>query len=133
MVSYADLITQRAAAIVQPDVCHCGGINQLRKIAALAEAHYILVAPHNPNGAIATAASIQLDACIHNFLIQEYTTLGDELLQVPLSMKDGYVEIPSGPGLGVEIDPGKLERLPGYQAETRLYGGELADGSVRRG
>lgn len=130
---FVELLQQGGAAIVQPDVCHCGGINQLRKIAALAEAHYVLVAPHNPNGAFATAASVQVDACIHNFLIQEYTTLGDEILKEPLVMRDGYLEIPTAPGLGVELDEGKLRRLPGYQPETRLYGGTLPDGTIRRG
>ena len=130
---FVDLLAQGGAAIVQPDVCHCGGINQLRKIAALAEAHYVMMAPHNPNGAFATAASIQVDACISNFLIQEYTTLGDEVLKEPLVMRDGYLELPTGPGLGVEIDEEKLRRLPGYQPETRLYGGQLTDGTVRRG
>jgi len=75
-------------------------------------------------------ADLRNSAAIH---IQEYTTLGDEVLKEPLVMRDGYLELPTGPGLGVEIDEEKLRRLPGYQPETRLYGGQLTDGTVRRG
>lgn len=130
---FAELLSRPGVSVVQPDICHCGGLLSLRKIAALAEGMYVMVAPHNPNGAIATAASIQMDACIHNFLIQEYTTLGDEILKKPLTMQDGYVELPEAPGLGVEIDEDKLERMASDEPHPGLYGGELSDGTVRRG
>ena len=64
---FRELIDQQIVDVVQPDICHAGGISELKKIAAMAEAYYIKVAPHNPNGPIATAASAHLSAAIPNF------------------------------------------------------------------
>ncbi|MDR2933121.1 MAG: galactonate dehydratase [Oscillospiraceae bacterium] len=101
---FREVLEKRAAAILQPDVCHAGGIFELKKIAAMGEAYYCGLAPHNPMGPIALAASIQVDACTPNFFIQEHTTLGEGLITEPFVQKGGYVEVPQKPGLGVEID-----------------------------
>ncbi len=111
---FKELFEKQAAAIVQPDICHAGGILELKKIAAAAEMHYIGVAPHNPNGPICTAASIQLDACIPNFLIQEFVIsdgpIRTQLQREPIRIVDGYFEIPDRPGLGVELVEEYLDR-----------------------
>jgi len=107
-------------AVAQPDVVNCGGLMQARKIAALAEAHSVPLAPHNPNGPLATAASIQLAASIPNFLILE--TIGSAadraeqaaVARPPLAFNDGYLELPTGPGLGIEPLFGELAGRP-YQ------------------
>ena len=69
------LIEQQAVSVVQPDLCHCGGIFEARKIAAMAETYYMQVAPHNPLGPISLAACLQLDACIPNLLAQEHPAM----------------------------------------------------------
>ncbi len=106
---FVDLLEQHAVDVIQPDVCHCGGILELKKIAAMAEAHYVGVAPHNSGGPIGTAASLQIDACTPNFLIQECDPWDvpwrDEILTHPVEVLDGgYFTIPARPGLGVELD-----------------------------
>ena len=111
---FKDLFEKQAVAIVQPDICHAGGILELKKIAAMAETSYIGFAPHNPNGPICTAASIHVDAAVPNFFIQEFV-IDDEPLrsnvqQEPIRVIDGYFEIPDRPGLGVEINEEYLDR-----------------------
>ncbi len=106
---FQDLIEQEAVAILQPDVSHCGGIFELRKIAAMAESRNIAVAPHCPLGPITLAASLQVAACTPNFLCQEQVTLGDTYLKKPLELKDGYISLPTGPGLGIEVDEEKVK------------------------
>ena len=109
---FRGIVEKRAAAIIQPDVCHCGGILELKKIAAMAEVNYCGVAPHNPMGAIALSASFQADASTINFFIQEHTTLGEGVLKTPFKLDDkGFIAIPEGPGLGIEVDEEALERV----------------------
>jgi len=101
---FREVLEKQAAAILQPDVSHAGGIYECRKIAAMAEVYYAALAPHCPLGPIALAACIQLDACIPNFLCQEHVTLGEGYLAEPFELKDGYVPVPTAPGLGIEVD-----------------------------
>jgi len=105
---FAELIEKRAVAVVQPDLSHVGGIFEARKIGAMAEVKGISVAPHCPLGPVSLAACLQLDACLPNFLIQEHVTLGADYLRKPFVAKDGYVEVPQGPGLGIELDDEKV-------------------------
>lgn len=103
-----------AVDIIQPDLSHAGGILECRKIAAMAEAYDVAVAPHCPLGPLALAACLQLDACTPNVAIQEISlgihyNVGHDLLEFVtnkevLSPVEGYLAIPSGPGLGVLID-----------------------------
>lgn len=111
---FKDVIAQGVVDIIQPDLSHAGGIWEGRKIAAMAEAYDIAVAPHCPLGPITFAASLQLDACTPNVVIQEQSlgmhyNVGNDLLDYVrdpsvLAYQDGYVNLPEGPGLGIEID-----------------------------
>jgi galactonate dehydratase len=105
---FRELLARQAADIIQPDVCHTGGILETKKIAAMAEAHYVPVAPHNPFGPINTAAAIQVDTCTPNFLIQEmivrHLPVYRNVLTEPLELHDGYLEIPTRPGIGFELN-----------------------------
>jgi galactonate dehydratase len=101
---FREVLEKQAAAVLQPDLCHCGGIMEGRKIASMAETYYAGVAPHNPLGPISTAACLQLDACTPNFLIQEQGSLGEGYLVKPFKVEKGYVRPPDGPGLGIEVD-----------------------------
>lgn len=111
---FKDVITSGVVDVVQPDLSHAGGITEVRKVAAMAEAYDIAVAPHCPLGPIALAACLQLDAVAYNAVIQEqslgihYNTSNDLLdyLADPsvFDYVDGSVAIPRGPGLGIEVD-----------------------------
>ena len=101
---FREVLEKRAAVILQPDLCHAGGITECRLIAGMAEAYYAAIAPHNPLGPISLAAGIQLAASIPNFLCQEQVSLGEGYLKSPFAVKDGFVDVPTAPGLGVELD-----------------------------
>jgi galactonate dehydratase len=101
---FRDILEKRAASILQPDLSHAGGIFECRLIAGMAESYYAGIAPHCPLGPIAMAACIQLDASIPNFLIQEQGSLGVGYLKQPFVVKNGFIELPKGPGLGIELD-----------------------------
>jgi galactonate dehydratase len=101
---FREVLEQRAAAILQPDLSHAGGIFECRLIAGMAESYYAGIAPHCPLGPVALAACLQLDAAIPNFLIQEQGSLGVGYLKNPFVVKDGFIEIPPEPGLGIELD-----------------------------
>ena len=111
---FRDLLEKRACSIIQPDLSHAGGIFETRLIAGMAESYYAAVAPHCPLGPISLAACIQLDASIPNFLAQEHTMFGEDYLKEPFQFKDGYVELPKGPGLGIELDDDKMEDKIGH-------------------
>jgi galactonate dehydratase len=122
---FREALEKGAVAIVQPDLCHAGGIFEGRKIAAMAETHYASIAPHNPLGPISLAACLQLDACTPNFLIQEHPSmaekwdLGEGYLKQSFEVIAGHVAIPQGPGLGIEINEEALiERSFGGDWDT---------------
>jgi galactonate dehydratase len=126
---FREILEQHAATILQPDLCHAGGITEVRLIAGQAEAYYAAVAPHNPLGPISLAAGIQLAASIPNFLCQEQVSLGEGYLKQPFVVRDGYVDVPTGPGLGIEIDEDALqEQLDHDWENARTF--DLGDGSV---
>ncbi|MFD2026460.1 galactonate dehydratase [Promicromonospora aerolata] len=111
---FKDVITSGVVDIIQPDLSHAGGITEVRKIAAMAEAYDIAVAPHCPLGPVALAACLQLDAVAYNAVIQEqslgihYNTSNDLLDYIVdptvFAYSGGSVAIPDGPGLGIEVD-----------------------------
>jgi len=113
---FRELLQARAASYVRPDVCHAGGLTQGKKIAALAEAYNVGVIPHNPLTPVSTAACVQLDACIPNFVLQEYTGEDQppksEMVIEPLQLDAGYLKIPEAPGIGIEIDEDYFARHP---------------------
>ncbi|MCC9075245.1 galactonate dehydratase [Litorilinea aerophila] len=102
--AFRELLEKGGASIVQPDLSHAGGIWEGRLIAGMAEAYYGAVAPHCPLGPISLAACLQLDAAIPNFLAQEQIHLGEGYLREPFRVVDGYLPLPTGPGLGIELD-----------------------------
>ncbi|MDP2983277.1 MAG: galactonate dehydratase [Candidatus Latescibacter sp.] len=113
---FRELLNREAASIIQPDICIAGGITEMKKIAAVAESYYVPLAPHNPMGPVATAASVHLSAAIPNFLILEY--LPDDsaerldVVDRPVEFKDGWLEIPDRPGLGIELNKDGLAKHP---------------------
>jgi len=125
---FQELIETEAVAILQPDLSHAGGIFEVRKIAAMAESRNMAIAPHCPLGPIALAASLQLDACTPNFLCQEHVTLGDDYLAKPFQVADGYIDVPTAPGLGIELDDDKL-RAGLFQGDWQTPIWTLEDGS----
>lgn len=129
---FREIIEKQAAAVLQPDIRHSGGISELRKIANMAEVHYIHVAPHSAAGPVAIAASIQVDATIPNLLIQEFGGgNGEGLFVEPLKLVNGHIELPQGPGLGIEIDDAKLDAWrvdqPARRPMLRHADGSVAD------
>ncbi len=120
---FFDAVSRGALAVLQPDIAHAGGITECKKIAAIGEAGYAKVALHCPLSPIALAASIQLDAALPNFLVQEHnevndwrdgsqTIIGKGYLRTPFVLdEDGCVQVPQGPGLGIEIDEDGLKEV----------------------
>ncbi|HEV8531492.1 MAG TPA: mandelate racemase/muconate lactonizing enzyme family protein [Methylomirabilota bacterium] len=114
----------RAADIVNPDVCNCGGILELRAIAQMAEPSFVTVSPHNYNSTtVGLAATLQVSAAIPNFLITEYFVnfegRGREIASPGFEVRDGYIAVPQSPGLGIELDESALARYPGRQFPPR--------------
>ncbi len=127
---FRELLEKKAASILQPDLCHAGGITEGRLIAGMAEAYYIPIAPHNPMGPISLASGLQLAASIPNFLVQEQVSLGEGYLKNPFKLqKDGTVMIPLGPGLGIELDEDKIKDKIGHDWKNPESYNHL-DGSV---
>ena len=101
---FREISEKRAASILQPDLCHAGGITECRLIAGMAESYYVALAPHNPMGPISFAAGLQLDAAIPNFLCQEQVSLGDRYIKKPFEVKNGYIYLPLGNGLLIVLE-----------------------------
>ena len=126
---FREVLEKRAATVLQPDLCHAGGITEVRLIAGMAEAYYAAIAPHNPLGPISLAAGIQLAASIPNFLCQEQVSLGEGYLRNPFVVRNGYIDVPTGPGLGIELDENALANQIGHTWRNReSY--DADDGSV---
>lgn len=127
------LCEKQAAAYLQPDVSHAGGITELKKIANMAEVYYLHLAPHCAIGPVAFSACLQVDAVVPNFLIQEQIDdgLGAGLLHDAWQVKDGHIDLPARPGLGFEINENEAAQNRGLYEEE--LGGEYcceSDGSV---
>lgn len=126
--------------IIQPDLSHAGGITECKKIASMAEAYDVAVAPHCPLGPIALAACLQIDATSHNAFIQEQSlgihyNHGNDLLDYVkdksvFDYNDGFVKIPQGPGLGIEIDEAYVKKMAiqGHNWKNPIW--RHKDGSV---
>ena len=127
---FREILEKGAASIIQPDLCHAGGITEGRIIAGMAEAYYVPIAPHNPMGPISLAVGLQLAASIPNFLVQEQVTLGEGYLKNPFKLqKDGTVLVPKGPGLGIELDEALMADKIGHDWKNPETYNPL-DGSV---
>ena len=126
---FREVLEKKAATILQPDLCHAGGITECRLIAGMAEAYYAAIAPHCPLGPIALAAGVQLAASVPNFLAQEQVTLGEGYLKKPFTLRKGYLDLPTGPGLGIELDEHALADKIDHDWKNReLF--DADDGSV---
>jgi len=129
---FRETFEKQAVAYIQPDVSHVGGIGELKKVANMAEVYYMHIMPHCAIGPVALAAALHVDAVVPNFLIQEQidASLGYGLLKQDWLVKDGFIDLPSSPGLGFEIDEKEAEQWIDYEEEL---GGEFyydQDGSV---
>jgi galactonate dehydratase len=112
---YEELINTKALEIIMPDVKHCGGILELKYIAAMADAAGdIKVAPHNPSGPVATAASVSVCSGLSNFAILEYAfgevPWSNDLINPSLHFKDGYLQISDAPGLGITLNYSEIKK-----------------------
>ena len=130
------LLARRAAQYVRPDVCAVGGITTSKKICAVAEAHDVLVIPHNPLGPVSTAACLQICACIPNLGIQELPGFclngaEDKMVKEPLRFENGCMVIPDAPGIGVELAEDAVELYPaserGSNEAKRAFDGSVKD------
>jgi galactonate dehydratase len=126
---FREILERKAASILQPDLCHAGGISEVRLIAGMAEAYYAAIAPHNPLGPISLAAGMQIAASIPNFLCQEQVSLGNGYIRQPFKVRDGYLDLPTGPGLGIELDENLLaDKIDHDWRNPQSY--DADDGSV---
>jgi galactonate dehydratase len=128
---FRSLFELKAADFVQPDVSHAGGISEIKKIAAMAEAYHIPICPHNPSGPVANAATLQLAGNLPNFYLLE-TMSSDvpwrtEISNEDVRFEEGKMVIPDKPGLGIEIDEDKIKKYPYQAKELRHYKGTLTD------
>ncbi len=113
---YRELLQEGGCDVAQPDVMHCAGITEVKRIAALADMQYVPIAPHNPGGPICTLASMHLAAAIPNFLVLEQMederALRDSLCTEPVRFVDGHFKLPTGPGLGTDLNLDALADRP---------------------
>ncbi len=121
---FLPLLRQHAVDFIQPDICVTGGLWEMKKIAAMAEAHYVSVAPHNPCGPVATAVNVHFAASTQNFVVLEYhpddAGIRRDILIDPVKLVDGYLEIPEAPGLGVELNEDAVS-AQSYQPWHRAF------------
>jgi len=128
---FAELLAKQAVDILQPDVCHVGGLGEAKRIAMMAHTAFKPVAPHNPMGPIGNAMTLQLAAAIPNFLMLE--TMATDipwrkaLVDEDLTLEDGWMEIPQKPGLGIDFDEAECARHPYKPYDLRHYRGTLTD------
>ncbi|MEM7536709.1 MAG: galactonate dehydratase [Chloroflexota bacterium] len=113
---FRELLKLQAVDIIQPDICVTGGLWEMKKIAAMAEAHYVSVAPHNPCGPIATAVNVHFAASTQNFIVLEYhpddQSPRRDIVDEPMKLVDGYLELPERPGLGIDLNWDVLGKYP---------------------
>lgn len=128
---YKNMFDLMAADYIQPDISHAGGIMELKKIAAEAECRYIPFAPHNPSGPVANAATLQLAANCPNFCILEimYSDVAyrRDISTEALDYRDGFIKIPSKPGLGITLNEDECRKHPYQPHSLRHYTGALTD------
>jgi galactonate dehydratase len=121
---FRPLLEARAADILNPDVACCGGILELKEIAAMAEPFLVAMSPHNYNSTVvALASTVHASAVMPNFIITEYflpfVEFGDRVSPNQLKPKDGYIELPAAPGLGIDLDEEALQKFPGQAYPAR--------------
>ncbi len=123
---FRELIERRAADILQPDVIHAGGLLETKKIAAMAEPYYMMIAPHNSAGPGCTAASVHFAVCTPNFKIQEtFDDFSEPWLKQAVrgapEVRDGSFDPPAAPGLGIELDEDTIRQHPPREGFFNLW------------
>jgi len=114
---FRDIIEKRAAAAINPDPCHAGGISEMKKIGELANTYYVGFTPHSAGGPVMVAANLHVEACAPNFTIHEYFTVDppyyEEVLKEPYStLVDECLSLPERPGLGLDLNEEVLGNRP---------------------
>ena len=126
-----DFLERGCADFVQPDISHCGGISAVKKMAALCEAHYVALAPHNPSGPVANAATLHIAASTQGFRILEIcltdVSWRKELTNERVVFDKGNILIPTGVGLGLEINEENCLKYPFQPIDLRHYKGTLTN------
>lgn len=116
---------------IQPDISHAGGLFEMRMLGAEAEARHIGFCPHNPSGPVANAATLQLAACVPNFVMLEMMMTDvpyrAEICDEDLTIKAGKMVIPDRPGLGIDLNETELLKHPYIRTELRHYRGDLTN------
>jgi galactonate dehydratase len=122
---FRELLEKRACAVVQPDISHCGGISEGRRIAAMAETYSIAVACHNPQGPVSTAASLHVGFATPNYLIQEVVRADvpwrDDIVTNAVDVRRGTCDAPTRPGLGIDINEAEARKHPFQPEVTMAY------------
>ena len=124
--AFREVFEKRAADIINPDVCNCGGILELKEIAAMAEPYYVAVSPHNYNSvSVGLASTIQVSACIPNFIITEYFVNFEEtshqIMVEPFKIESSSIKLPESPGLGLELKEQELLKRQGREQTKRSF------------
>ena len=130
---FRSILEKRLLDVIQPDLCHAGGISEVKKIAAMAEAYYVQVAPHNPQGPISTAAAAHLGLATPNFLILEYVRqdpFRDQAMSQSWVVDGGCLYVPDEPGLGVELNEKALLESPMRKFNFKVDC-DASDGSIK--
>jgi galactonate dehydratase len=131
---FDELLRYRAVDILQPDICHCGGLLATRKIAAMAQAASTGLAPHNPLGPIAGAAALHFAIATPNHVIQEEMVGAvpwySEVVRGPIRLVDGYWQLPEAPGLGIEVNEAACKAHPFRQEVIHTQHAVLPDGTI---
>jgi len=132
--AFREVFEKQACHVIQPDLCHCGGLMEGKKIAAMAEAYYMGVAPHNPLGPVANAVALHFALSTPNFLIQE-DMLADvpwrwEVVEHSLTTKDGYWQVAEAPGLGIRVNEAEAAKHPFRQEVMHSTTIRAADGAI---
>lgn len=134
---FLELINKNAADILQPDVCHLGGLLETKKVAGLAHMRFLPVAPHNPTGPVMNAMTLHLSAAIPNFHIFETVSIDvpwrKELVSELLTIKGGDIAIPDAPGLGVELREEACKRFPYQPTDLPIFSGDTNTRGVADG
>jgi galactonate dehydratase len=128
---YQRFFQLRCADYIQPDLSHMGGIGEVKKVAAQAEANHIAICPHNPSGPVANAACLQLAACTPNFHLLETMALDvpyrADICDEEIVFADGLMHIPNRPGLGIDLNEEAIAAHPYAPRDLRHYRGDLTD------
>jgi galactonate dehydratase len=131
---FVSVIEARAVSILQPDICHCGGLLEAKKIAAMADAAGIGIAPHNPLGPIAGAAALHFAVSTPNHMIQEEMVGAVpwyfDVVKGPIRRTGGFWQVPDAPGLGVEVDEAECARHPFAPEVIHTSHAVMPDGTI---